>query len=240
MDDSATSSAGRGPGVPDGFTASGGELDSARLESFNAVSRPRAAGAPPRLAVVRGAVADSDAVSPVGRTRKAKVAAVSEAGPGAAASSSPDIATEQSTPKAEGYAGVARLPGSRPSKHDIDELWQETSRLERRFAAAQDLRDSLGRATPAAAEQPAPSLPLSPHPRFEETHGDDGYGQWRRRLLSWLAAGLVAAAIIAAGRLGIFDPARTWLHQQLGWSLAAAAPNGTQSAPQSLQPADSR
>jgi hypothetical protein len=242
MGDSVTSSADRA-GVPDGFTASGFEPDSARLESFNAAARPPAAGGPPHLAVVRGAVADSDVGSVNGRDRKVTLVAAPDAEPGAAPSSHPDVKPERSRPKEEVSAKVARLPERGASKHDIDELWQETSRLERRFAAAQDLRDSLGRATPAPSELPLGSVPFSSHPRFEEMHGDGGSRQWRRRLLSWLAAGLVAAAIITAGRLGLFDPARTWLHQQLGWSSAAANQNGAQSAPlspQPVRPADSR
>jgi hypothetical protein len=215
--------------VPGGFAVDGFDPDPAQLESFSPPPRPRDATGP-RLAVVRGAVVDSKVVPITERVKKSAAAVAPTSAdeptlglPQSLAAKRVPSSSRAEAPDGPAAGSTARPAGIEPSRQEIDELWQETSRLERRFAAAQELRDSLGRGV-SAASAPAPR---SPHPRFAETNRKSGSVQWRRRLVSWLAAGLVAAAIIAAGRLGVFDPARAWLHQQLGWTPSA----GVEGAP---------
>jgi hypothetical protein len=216
-----------------GFAAEGFDPDPAQLESFRPPPRPKVATGP-RLAVVSGTVVDSEAVPVPARVRPTeKAAAPTRAEQPAVVSPVPAEAKRSRSPSRAGVVDApaagssARPAAAQPSHQEIDELWQETSRLQRRFAAAQDLRDSLGRGMAAVPTPTSASPPLSPHPRFAERDRRLGTVQWRRRLVSWLAAALVAAAIIAAGRLGVFDPARAWLHQQLGWTPSTEVDGGS-------------
>lgn len=214
----------RDAGMPDGFSAGRFEPDPVQLESFPAPSRLKV-GERPRLAIVGGhraegkAVTDSEKAKPVDHT-----AAAAPAAPSMLREAPRAAKAETGMSDDAGAARLERVPAAKPSRQDIEDLWQQTSRLERRLAAAQDLRDSRGRGVASASSSSTLSMPPSRHPRFPLMDGTPEPGRWRRRLLSWLAAALVAAAIIAAGHLGVMDPARAWLHQQLGWSPAGAAP----------------
>ncbi|MCB1772056.1 MAG: hypothetical protein KDI88_00450 [Gammaproteobacteria bacterium] len=221
----------------DGFAADRFEPDPAQLDSFRAPARPRA-GARPHLALVEPHRPDRVTTNDGGRdvvppTVQAPAETPVAASP--AAPVRPRVVASEPMPRtraddAKETTPTGRATGVEPSPRDIEVLWQETTRLERRFTAAQDLRDSLGRGAAAAPRVSAAPAVQSPHPRFPEQDSAGGPGRWQRRLVSWLAAGLVAAAIIAAAQAGWLDPARAWLHQQLDLATAAVG-NAARPAP---------
>lgn len=107
-----------------------------------------------------------------------------------------------------------------PSDNEIALLWHETARLQRQFAAAERHRTAAGRDPAVSAVEPPVAFPATP-----ATVGRRRQRQRVRRRVrnglqrvAWgVLAALISLGIIGAGALGVFDPVRGWLHQQLGW-----------------------
>jgi hypothetical protein len=154
----------------------------------------------------RGPVPIDDSLVPPG--------AAGSPGAPARAATDPVPETPSLAPGAAGWAdgepAKPRPRARRPSDNEIAELWHTTRRLQQRIGVATE--EGTARAEPGlvvSAEDRARARARLDRPRRGAGAG------------AWVAAALVAALILVAAGIGVFDPARTWLHLQLGWTDAA-------------------
>jgi hypothetical protein len=110
---------------------------------------------------------------------------------------------------------------------EIAALWAETARLQRRFASSPvtgEGRDPAPRVARPGEPPRVDPMPIederSPRRRNADT------GNWRVAVVGSI---LIAAAILAADRAGLLDPAREWLHLQIE---RLSAPTGNESTAQ--------
>jgi hypothetical protein len=121
-----------------------------------------------------------------------------------------------------GSAASGQRP-SHPSDNEIAELWHETTRLQRQFAAAEMHRAAVGRhvESAVAAFASMPAVAIDPGERNGHRQRPSTNGPRAGARVTLAAA--VSLSIIAAASLGVFDPIRGWLHQRLGWTAAAVS-----------------
>jgi hypothetical protein len=97
------------------------------------------------------------------------------------------------------------------SSEELAALWSENARLQRRFATHREPGMAAVDPSPEPATLVA-AVPLDDQrpPRARRHHGRS-HG-W---LVALLGSVIVAAAIVMAGRLGLLDAPRAWLHGQI-------------------------
>ena len=119
-------------------------------------------------------------------------------------------------------------PGDAVADAEIAALWSETSRLQRRFASSPGKTDAPAVGLSSEPGLAIPAMPIdnarSAMPRSHHAWP----GGW---FMAVVGSVLVAAAIVMAGKLGLLDAPRSWLHGQFDRLSAPAAASTETVAP---------